>query len=146
MHKDRNMKTSFLTSIIQKYYPATAAKIQTLIESNVLLEKLATTAYNKLELAIQKYADIAERLKVITRMVQAWRNKAYTDFSYTTVFISVAILAYFISPVDLLPDFIPFIGGLDDVLLLAYLIKIIDKEIEKFVAWENSVHIVQTAS
>ena len=52
------------------------------------------------------------------------------------VFLSVAILLYFVSPIDLIPDFIPLIGGLDDVLLLGFLIKIIDKEIERFLTWE----------
>jgi len=135
------MKPSFLTSTIQKFYPKTAEKIQEIIESNVLLEKLTTAAYNKIESAVQKYADIAERIKVIARMVQAWRNKQYTNISYTTVFLCIAILAYFVSPIDLFPDFIPFVGGLDDAILLAYLIKIIDKEIEKFTDWEKVIHL-----
>jgi uncharacterized membrane protein YkvA (DUF1232 family) len=41
------------------------------------------------------------------------------------------------SPLDLIPDFIPVIGGLDDLLLLRYLLKIIDKEIDKFTTWEK---------
>ena len=135
------MKPSFLTSTIQKFYPKTAEKIQEIIESNVLLEKLTTAVYNKIESAVQKYADIAERIKVIARMVQAWRNKQYTNISYTTVFLCIAILVYFVSPIDLFPDFIPIIGGLDDAILLAYLIKIIDKEIEKFTAWEKVIHL-----
>jgi uncharacterized membrane protein YkvA (DUF1232 family) len=46
-------------------------------------------------------------------------------------------LLYFVNPIDVLPDFIPIIGGLDDAILLAYLLKVIDKEIEKFIAWEK---------
>lgn len=132
------MNASFLTSIIQRYYPETAEKVQTLIESNVLLEKLALSVYHKIEGSLQKYADIAGRLNVITRLTKAWRNKEYTDVSYATVFLSVAILLYFVSPIDLIPDFIPLIGGLDDVLLLGFLLKIIDKEIERFLTWERA--------
>ncbi len=130
------MDASFLTSLIQRYYPETAEKVQTLIESNVLLEKLALSVYHKIEASLQKYADIAGRLNVITRLTKAWRNKEYTDVSYATVFLSVAILLYFVSPIDLIPDFIPLVGGLDDVLLLGFLLKIIDKEIERFLTWE----------
>ena len=101
-----------------------------------MLEKLALSVYHKIEASLQKYADIAGRLNVITRLTKAWRNKEYTDVSYATVFLSVAILLYFVSPIDLIPDFIPLIGGLDDVLLLGFLIKIIDKEIERFLTWE----------
>ncbi len=130
------MKASFLTSTIERFYPLTAIKIQELIASNSLFEKLAKRVYRKVESAVQKYADIAERLKVITRMVQAWRNQTYKNISNTTIFLSVAILLYFVNPIDLFPDFIPIIGGLDDAILLSYLLKIIDKEIEKFLAWE----------
>ncbi|HPN18308.1 MAG TPA: DUF1232 domain-containing protein, partial [Chitinophagales bacterium] len=110
------MTASFLTSVIQQYYPATAEKIKILIESNVLLEKLAVAVYEKIESSVQKYADIASRLNVLTRLTKAWRNKEYTEVSYVTVFLSVAILLYFVSPIDLVPDFIPIVGGLDDVL------------------------------
>jgi uncharacterized membrane protein YkvA (DUF1232 family) len=131
------MTASFLTSVIQQYYPATAEKIKILIESNVLLEKLAVAVYEKIESSVQKYADIASRLNVLTRLTKAWRNKEYTVVSYVTVFLSVAILLYFVSPIDLVPDFIPIVGGLDDVLLLGFLLKMIDKEIERFLTWEK---------
>ena len=131
------MDTSFLTSVIQKYYPETAQKIQTLIESNVVLEKIGTKAYRILELSVQKYADISERIKTMTRMLQAWQKGEYRDISYSTIFLSAAILLYFISPIDLIPDFIPFIGRLDDTILLAFLLKAIDKEIERFISWER---------
>lgn len=131
------MTASFLTSVIQQYYPATAEKIKILIESNVLLEKLAVAVYVKMESSVQKYADIASRLNVLTRLTKAWRNKEYTEVSYVTVFLSVAILLYFVSPIDLVPDFIPIVGGLDDVLLLGFLLKMIDKEIERFLTWEK---------
>lgn len=133
----KQMKPSFLTSSIQKFYPATAGKIIEIIESNVLLEKLATKVYNSAEFAVQKYADIAERIKIIVRMLQSWNNKEYTDIPYTTIFLSTAILLYFVSPIDLFPDFIPIIGGLDDMILLGFLLETIDKEIEKFIAWES---------
>jgi uncharacterized membrane protein YkvA (DUF1232 family) len=136
------MTASFLTSVIQQYYPATAEKIKILIESNVLLEKLAVAVYEKIESSVQKYADIASRLNVLTRLTKAWRNKEYTEVSYVTVFLSVAILLYFVSPIDLMPDFIPIVGGLDDVLLLGFLLKMIDKEIERFLTWEKENNFI----
>jgi uncharacterized membrane protein YkvA (DUF1232 family) len=138
------MQTSFLASVISKYYPATADKINILIESNVLLEKLAKRVYKKLETSVQKYADVMQRLKILLRMLDAWRTKDYTDISYTAIFLCIAILLYFINPIDLFPDFIPVVGGLDDVILLSFLFKIIDKELEKFLIWEKE-NSTQTA-
>lgn len=130
------MEASFLSSLIERYYPLTSEKVLALIESNVLLERAAKRAYQRIEKWVQEYADIAERIRVIIRMIDAWREKRYRETSYVTIFLAAAILLYFISPIDLIPDFIPLIGRLDDLILLAYLLKVIDKEIEKFKAWE----------
>ena len=131
------MEPSYLTSLIQRFYPSTSEKVQSLIESNKVLQRLAKRAYKKIDESVQKYADIAERIRVIIRMIEAWRNETYQETSYATIFLCAAILLYFINPIDLIPDFIPFIGGLDDAILLVYLLKVIDKEIDRFLQWEN---------
>lgn len=131
------MEASFLSTTIQRFYPSTSEKIQELLASNKLVEKLAQSAYLKIESAIQQYADVASKLKIITRIIPAWKDGKYTDISYTSIFICAAILMYVISPIDLFPDFIPIIGGLDDAILVSVLIKTVDKEIERFLIWEN---------
>jgi len=131
------VKTSFLASLIEQYYPSTAEKVQQLMQSNTMMEKLSKLVYKKIETSVQQYADVAERIKIMVRMVQSWRNKSYRNISTSSIFITIVILLYFVNPIDVLPDFIPIIGGLDDAILLAYLLKVIDKEIEKFIAWEK---------
>lgn len=131
------MKTSFLASLIEQYYPSTAEKVQQLMQSNIMLDKLSKLVYKKIETSVQQYADVADRIKIMLRMVQSWRNKSYRNISTSSIFITIVILLYFVNPIDVLPDFIPIIGGLDDAILLAYLLKVIDKEIEKFIAWEK---------
>lgn len=132
------MKTTFLASLIEQYYPSTAEKVQQLMQSNILLKKLSKLVYKKIESSVQQYADVAERIKIMVRMVQSWRNKSYRNISTASIFIAIVILLYFVNPIDVLPDFIPIIGGLDDAILLAYLLKVIDKEIEKFIVWEDA--------
>jgi uncharacterized membrane protein YkvA (DUF1232 family) len=131
------MNSSLLTILIRHYYPQTADNVQDLVASNVLLEKISKKIYEKMEQSVQKYADIAARINVVIRMLRAWQKGIYTDVNKSVVFISAAILLYMASPLDLIPDFIPVIGGLDDLLLLRYLLKIIDKEIDKFTTWEK---------
>lgn len=131
------MNSSLLTILIRHYYPQTADNVQDLVASNVLLEKISNKIYEKMEQSVQKYADIAARINVVIRMLCAWQKGIYTDVNKSVVFISAAILLYMASPLDLIPDFIPVIGGLDDLLLLRYLLKIIDKEIDKFTTWEK---------
>lgn len=132
------MKTSFLTGWLQRFYPETSLKVQDVLASSVLLEKTAHAVYSKLENYVQRYADVAARIKDVTRLLDAWRNKGYEGVSYSTLFICTFVLLYVVSPVDIVPEFIPFIGGLDDILLIGWMLKTIDSELVKFRAWEQA--------
>ena len=50
----------------------------------------------------------------------------------------VAGLIYFIYPVDLIPDFIPVSGLIDDVAFIAWIYDYIKEDIDKFLEWEKS--------
>ena len=61
----------------------------------------------------------------------------YKNISTKSIIAVVAALIYFVNPLDLIPDFIPIIGQIDDIFILGYLIKMLNKEIERFMAWEK---------
>ncbi len=132
------MKTSFLSGWLQRFYPETTLKVQDVLASSVLLEKTAHAVYTKLDNYVQRYADVAARIKDVTRLLDAWRNKGYEGVSYSTLFICAFVMLYVVSPVDIVPEFIPFIGGLDDILLIGWMLKTIDSELVKFRAWEQA--------
>ena len=46
--------------------------------------------------------------------------------------ILIIALLYIISPIDLIPDVIPFVGMLDDVLVAGYAIKQVADELERY--------------
>ena len=45
--------------------------------------------------------------------------------------LAFLIVAYFISPIDLIPDFIPVLGYLDDVVILPLLLMLLMRKIDK---------------
>ena len=46
-------------------------------------------------------------------------------------------LLYFIIPTDLIPDFIPFVGLLDDIALLTTIIRSMQGELQKYRNWKT---------
>jgi uncharacterized membrane protein YkvA (DUF1232 family) len=46
--------------------------------------------------------------------------------------VVIAALVYFISPLDVMPDFVPFVGYLDDLGVIAWTIKFLGKEIRTY--------------
>ena len=72
------------------------------------------------------------------RMIKSATKKGGYKPHFKNVIVPGLVLVYLISPIDFLPDFIPVIGVLDDIALLAFAIPLLIKEAEKFVAWEAS--------
>lgn len=58
----------------------------------------------------------AARLKVY--LLALWKLWQHPETPRAVRWVAVAVLAYALSPIDLIPDFIPVLGLLDDLILL----------------------------
>ena len=79
-----------------------------------------------------------ESLRLFIRMVNAYTSKEYTYVPWKTICLLVAGLIYFIYPIDLIPDFIPIAGIIDDVALIAWIYDSIREDIDNFLEWEKT--------
>jgi uncharacterized membrane protein YkvA (DUF1232 family) len=95
---------------------------------------------SKIQLAKEafKHKGFISKIPVIVRMIKSATKKGGYKPHFKNVIVPGLVLVYLISPIDFLPDFIPVIGVLDDIALLAFAIPLLIKEAEKFVAWEAS--------
>ena len=80
---------------------------------------------------------VQDSVIALARMLSSWVKGDYRNISTKSIIAVVAALIYFVNPLDLIPDFIPVIGQVDDIFVLGYLIKMLNKEIERFMAWEK---------
>ena len=128
---------SFLDNFILRFYPRSSEKIKEIVESNVLLDKLVTAVYNKVDNYIQKRVDVSERIIILTQILHDWRVGAYKTISYKNISISIFVLMYYVSPYDFVPDFIPFIGKKDDDFVLKKGLIYLDEEIKKYKNWKE---------
>ena len=88
-----------------------------------------------------------ETLQTMFRLIKASMSGEYTGVPSTTVMAAVAVLVYFLSPIDLIPDFIPVLGLLDDVALVAWFSTTLKTEMDKFQDWEaSSARVVAAAT
>jgi uncharacterized membrane protein YkvA (DUF1232 family) len=62
----------------------------------------------------------------------------YKETPWTTVAALTGALIYVLSPIDLILDFIPGIGFLDDAIVIGLAVKLAQPDLEKYRAWKAS--------
>ena len=62
----------------------------------------------------------------------------YRETPWKTIAALTGALIYVLSPIDLIFDFIPGIGFLDDALVIGLAIKLAQPDLEKYRAWKTS--------
>jgi uncharacterized membrane protein YkvA (DUF1232 family) len=115
------------------------ASAESYIKQPTRLKKLLLDAFNKAreKKEIGTLAHEAwETLQSLFRLIKLSATGEYTGVPTTTVVAAVAVLIYFLSPIDLIPDFIPVVGLLDDMALVAWFSTSIKHELDKFHEWE----------
>ena len=80
---------------------------------------------------------MADRIKVLARMVKAYITGHYKIIPWKSIIIITAVLIYFIMPLDLIADFIPVTGYLDDFSLVLWVFGHLKDDINTFVWWEQ---------
>ncbi|MDE1165931.1 MAG: YkvA family protein [Pseudomonas sp.] len=83
------------------------------------------------------------KLKDDVKLLQAlcvayWRGE-YRAISPRALLSIVAGLMYFVSPIDAIPDWIPGIGMLDDIAVLAWVMSTLESELNAFRAWRSAL-------
>ncbi|WP_187260857.1 YkvA family protein [Pontibacter beigongshangensis] len=103
------------------------------------LAMLLAAAYAKLvdtDSPKNGFEQIKEVMLTFIRMARFYINGTYRNISSKSLLIGVAVLLYWVTPLDIIPDFIPVIGLLDDISLMAWFIDAFQTEISKFRDWE----------
>lgn len=79
-------------------------------------------------------------------MLKAYYNGEYKHVPYKTLVKALGAVIYFVFIIDLIPDFIPFFGLMDDVAVVAWVVKAISNDIERYKMWRDTetVHVEET--
>lgn len=106
------------------------------------LKKLLSEAAQKLQiLKSNSPAAMAlkEKVSAIQRMIQAYMRGDYRRIPWKSLLLLVSGIIYFVMPLDLMPDFIPIAGYLDDLSILLWIFQAVKTDIENFEEWEKNL-------
>lgn len=103
--------------------------------------KLAPGLEKAVEGGVQYLGDTLSYVPVFIDLVYNYVKKKYTEAPVGTVVAIVAALIYFVSPIDLIPDFIPGAGFVDDAGVILFCLHLVKNDLDDFKEWrtENGI-------
>ncbi len=106
-------------------------------KSRILVEEAVKKA-NEREPGSKISKDFWSQLKAFIRMLKAYINKEYTIIPWASIAMVTGAVLYFVSPIDLVLDWIPVAGLIDDAAVLVFVLRQIRGDLEKFQIWEET--------
>lgn len=92
-----------------------------------------------------KFKQLFDVALTLVRMVRDYVKGDYREIQASTIVSGVAVLLYVISPLDLVPDFVPVLGFLDDLAIISWFIGKFKTEIDHYRTWEKTTASLSTA-
>ena len=100
------------------------------------LERLLQRLEKKLKV-IPMVGDMLANVPVMVSLVRSYIKKEYTDIPIGTIIAIISAVVYIVSPVDIIPDFIPGMGYLDDAAVVVACLKLVGGDVEEYVKWRD---------
>ena len=76
-------------------------------------------------------------LKTLFSLIQDYASGKYREIPWWSIAAVVAALLYVLNPIDLIPDFIPVVGYVDDAMVVAACLKAVGKNLRKYRDWKE---------
>lgn len=80
---------------------------------------------------------IYQDVLLLIQLVKAWIKKEYREIPTGSIVAILAALIYFLSPIDVIFDYIPGFGYVDDVFVIGLVLKQLDRDLQNFRLWLN---------
>jgi len=124
-----------------RFYQKAKDKATRIIGDREKMSDLATASKDKLQglnFEDSKMSRLAVNVRIIVRMIKAYANGSYRELPWKSLVGLIAGIVYFVMPLDLMPDFIPFTGFLDDFTVIMLITGAFQQDIENFLLWEGN--------
>jgi uncharacterized membrane protein YkvA (DUF1232 family) len=81
--------------------------------------------------------NILGEVELVLDLVRDYWSGRYRDIPRWVIGALAFALLYFINPIELIPEFVPVIGYLDDAALLLLALRLTREHVQKYKAWRE---------
>lgn len=75
---------------------------------------------------------VANQTRLVLEMIDDFRDGTYREVSWRSVALLTGGILYSVSPADVIPDAIPLLGQLDDLVLIAIVTRLVHGDLRKY--------------
>ncbi len=90
-------------------------------------DKLSSTNF------LKKYTELA---KVMFGMLKDYRSGVYSNVPWFTIAAIAFSFLYLLNPFDIVPDFIPGIGYVDDFAVFTFALRFMESDLHNYLDWK----------
>ncbi|RFP66590.1 DUF1232 domain-containing protein [Hymenobacter lapidiphilus] len=126
-------KNAFFSVFINKAGKLLGRPFKVILVLNEVASKLASK-----ESGDNKFKQLFSVAFTLVRLVRRYVSGDYRQVETSTIVSGLGVLLYVLSPIDLVPDFIPVVGFLDDLALISWFVSKFQGELKSFREWENT--------
>jgi len=122
-----------------KFFERAKSRASNILGDKKKLEEVLTASKARLgEVNIDnsKLSKLGHNLRIFLKMIQAYTKGLYREAPWKSMVGIVAGIIYFLMPIDLIPDFIPFTGFIDDFTVIMLISNAFQQDIEQFEIWD----------
>jgi uncharacterized membrane protein YkvA (DUF1232 family) len=131
-----NVRT--ITKIVSEYSRLAADLIRNKKKVHQILEHAfqKTGQMNNTDNSKGPLENVWDGFLLAMNVAKDWISGRYRQIPVATITTVIAGIVYFLSPADLIPDFIPFAGFLDDASVIGLIFAQINADLIKYKVWK----------
>jgi uncharacterized membrane protein YkvA (DUF1232 family) len=103
------------------------------------LRKLVEDAVGKINTILRgPFGETWPYLLAMVRVIRDYQRGEYRDIASPKLLVIIAAIIYFVSPFDVIPDWIPVLGHIDDAFVITLALKSVRSDLDTFMAAETA--------
>ena len=115
-------------------------KAQEMLEKPDRIEKILKRLEKKLK-GLPVLNDTLAYIPQMGLMIRSYIKNEYTVIPIGVIISILGAVLYFVMPVDLIPDFIPGVGYLDDAAVIGSVLMLVKSDVDEFMKWRSEQSI-----
>ena len=122
---------------LKKFVKMATKTAEVYAEDKKKTEHLLNEAARKARREKGLLGEFADELGAMLRLLRAWVKGQYRVVPWKTIILALVAVIYFVDPFDLVPDFVPLVGYVDDAGVIGFVLRSIGKDLNVFRNWEE---------